>query len=863
MIRYFAMGSIDRIRGNLSINKVAVAPVLEESLRENDLYNRNSFGKLLKLGFKDEEALILLARHKSQIKYGYRLSLDTLQHILSLARRNGKFSPIKSLIKSPLLFSKVGWIYEHAPYFVFYKKYNQEELDSHIVQFAESYQSLFLANQVSLDPHEKLTNPRRVLGPCFWERQIWDPVEMLGWAAKNKLEGVELNVDFHPFNYTKLLPEEFSKEKREEVRNAGLLSGIKIDVHSPIVGPYSPSPNPDKGKPVFYNPLECLEPQRETIVLARDIGARSVIVHLIDLSGISDMANLIMTAAGSPVRVTIENYCETEQRQDADTFISVTNEICSLLPQEVVRDNFGVTLDVGHLNIEGEDPLIGAEKIGRWCKGKRVFLRVHATDNYGKLLFSPPHYSADVHGSVSDRGINNSLIIKLLRHMGLDFDVLAEQIQPLTLDDVDLVDQAQRFPIKESYETVVEEGRKRLSTIGVDSLIDLKAKREEAYQFLAGLEDIDSLREYLLYRKIQTKKYLSVDEARKSSLEFMKMPRSFKLELMDYIDDLLAPFQRETGLIHRSRMDLIYQNISGALFGRVNEKNLNQIFYRTKTFNQGDIIFKQGSKGKEMFYLKQGEVIATVDGIHLATLGAGEIFGEMSLFYNIKRTATIKVNRDNTRLGVLPRDEFEDILANNRRYAYDLIYRLFHILPQRLRNLNEKYKMAIIALRDFLEGDMERAKRLEEIISDAQFLKIPLPHLSLDDIERLFEEKSTFNPDEEIFVEGDTGDGVYLILDGRVRVMTFANDFKEIVVGELEASQIFGEMALIDDRPRSASVIPLTPCKVAFMSRKKFDHLIQTRSNLAYRFMSSVCLSMFRHILRLNTLYLKVKKEFQ
>lgn len=48
-------------------------------------------------------------------------------------------------------------------------------------------------------------------------------------------------------------------------------------------------------------------PERETIFLARDIGAGSVVVHLIDLSRVKEMADLVMTAAGSSVRVTIEN----------------------------------------------------------------------------------------------------------------------------------------------------------------------------------------------------------------------------------------------------------------------------------------------------------------------------------------------------------------------------------------------------------------------------------------------------------------------------------------------------------------------------------------------------------------------------
>jgi len=107
--------------------------------------------------------------------------------------------------------------------------------------------------------------------------------------------------------------------------------------------------------------------------------------------------------------------------------------------------------------------------------------------------------------------------------------------------------------------------------------------------------------------------------------------------------------------------------------------------------------------------------------------------------------------------------------------------------------------MAIAALRQFLENDSEGFRRLENIISESQCAKTYLPSLSLDEIERLFEDKRSFDTSEEIFAEGDKGDGVYLI---------------------------------------------------------------QTKSDLAYRFMSCVCLPMFRHILRMSTLYSKVKKEF-
>lgn len=852
------MRHVDEILGTRPLDKMAVISVLEESLKEGDLFNRNSIDKLRRLGLTNDEALLLLSHHKSQVKYGYRLSPDTLRHIVNISDKHSTSSALKSLIASPFLLAKTGWIYEHAASFAFHDDYGEEELDSCILAFAEDYRSRFLDTHVSVDSRERPNSPRRVLAATFWEKEIWDPVEMMEWARNRRLEGIEFVIDFHPFNYAKLLPEEFSEEKRREVRAAAQRLGMKLDLHSPIVGPYSPFPNPNKGKPLFHNPLDRWEPQRETILLARDIGARSVVIHLVDLAGVMELASLIMTAAGSPVRVTVENYCETAKRQNADTVISVVDEICNLLPDEVVRDNFGLTLDVGHLNIEGDDPLVGAEKIGKWSKDKGVFLRVHATGNYGRLLFSPPHYSADVHGNVSGKGINNSLIIKRLRSLGLEFDVVAEQIHPLTFGDIALIDGAQRFPFGVSPERITDRGRARLSNIRADSLIDLEGTKTEAYQFLAGLDGLDALRKYLLFRRVQSKQYVSADEARRSSLEFRRMPHSLKRELLEYIEDLSAPLQDETGRIDRSKIDLVYQNLSGELFGRVSGENLDQMFHKTMVLKRGDVVFEQNSRGTELYYIKEGEVSAKIDGIYLASLGKGRIFGETGIFYDVKRSATIQVTKDQTKLGILTRKGFEDILANNRPFAYDLTFRLFTLLPQRLRNLSEKYKIAVSALSHFLEKDVEGAEMVETIISESQWIRISQPRLSLGEIEGLFEERRSLDTDEQVFAEGDPGDGVYLILDGKVRIITLSPDFQEIVLGDLEAGHIFGEMALIDDRPRSASAVPLSPCRLAFMSRKKFERLVQAKSDLAYRFMSSVCLGIFRHIMRLSALYRRV-----
>lgn len=70
----------------------------------------------------------------------------------------------------------------------------------------------------------------------------------------------------------------------------------------------------------------------------------------------------------------------------------------------------------------------------------------------------------------------------------------------------------------------------------------------------------------------------------------------------------------------------------------------------------------------------------------------------------------------------------------------------------------------------------------------------------------------------QIFAEGDPGDMMYVLLDGIVDIV---HDDK--VVETIELGGIFGEMALIDARPRSASAIARTECTIARINEKRFN----------------------------------------
>jgi CRP/FNR family cyclic AMP-dependent transcriptional regulator len=83
-------------------------------------------------------------------------------------------------------------------------------------------------------------------------------------------------------------------------------------------------------------------------------------------------------------------------------------------------------------------------------------------------------------------------------------------------------------------------------------------------------------------------------------------------------------------------------------------------------------------------------------------------------------------------------------------------------------------------------------------------------------------------PKNSIIVEeGLTGDYMYIIRSGRVKVTKASDDGREKIMDFLEAGAFFGEMALLDHAPRSASVRTLAPSVLAAISRRDFLDLLR------------------------------------
>ncbi|MGZ5429273.1 MAG: Crp/Fnr family transcriptional regulator [Thermoanaerobaculia bacterium] len=86
----------------------------------------------------------------------------------------------------------------------------------------------------------------------------------------------------------------------------------------------------------------------------------------------------------------------------------------------------------------------------------------------------------------------------------------------------------------------------------------------------------------------------------------------------------------------------------------------------------------------------------------------------------------------------------------------------------------------------------------------------------------------TYRRGETIVQQGQPGDAFYVLVRGRVAIAIVAPDGREVVLNTLGEGEHFGEMALLDDAPRSASVIAQEKSDLAILSRAVFLDLLKS-----------------------------------
>lgn len=247
------------------------------------------------------------------------------------------------------------------------------------------------------------------------------------------------------------------------------------------------------------------------------------------------------------------------------------------------------------------------------------------------------------------------------------------------------------------------------------------------------------------------------------------------------------------------------------LFANLAEEVLRSVSQRLllRHVPAGEAIFAKGMPADALYLIDSGQVEIVSDsqtrrGV-ISRLGPDEFFGETALLTGKPRSTGARA-ATHANLWVLYRSDFEDLV--NRHPTISLA--LSRALSERLAEMN----------RHFTESHLRGLKLLAGLTAG-----------QLEDISRRLS-PVRFRKGESPIREGDPGNVMYFIESGRVRVVRGQGETARSLA-EMDSGDLFGEMALLTDSPRSATVIALTDLDLWALNREDFDELVAAYPNLA------------------------------
>jgi cAMP-dependent protein kinase regulator len=245
--------------------------------------------------------------------------------------------------------------------------------------------------------------------------------------------------------------------------------------------------------------------------------------------------------------------------------------------------------------------------------------------------------------------------------------------------------------------------------------------------------------------------------------------------------------------------NLLFQRLDGEQTSVV----IDSMFPVTK--GSGEVIIQQGDAGDLFYVVEAGNPEVYVgdtgagDGTKVLTYETGDSFGELALMYNAPRAATVKAGAADVTLWALDRLTFKVILMETTQ-----------------------------AKRDLHKGFLEKVPILD----------------SLSEYERLtiadaLKEESVAEEGKDIIKQDDVGDKFYIIKSGSVSCLRREGvGAPETEVMRLGEGDYFGEISLLTDSPRKATVKTLTPVTVLSLDRRTFERVMGPLKDILKRNMA-------------------------
>lgn len=282
--------------------------------------------------------------------------------------------------------------------------------------------------------------------------------------------------------------------------------------------------------------------------------------------------------------------------------------------------------------------------------------------------------------------------------------------------------------------------------------------------------------------------------------------------------------------------------------------------FKLVKYPKGAYILMEGEDNRgEFFIIKEGKV--SIYNPHFIekesnpVLGVGDFFGVIPCMARRTNMETVQALTDVVAISVRY-EQFANLIEKNVNIALKMIkyfskeLRYYdELLGKVLKNspaFSEETREDIlynIGNYYLKRGDLEKAfiafKRYIEQSDNSNLkedAKLKLEKMAKVNIKEPKRDGKnlTFEGKQLIFLEGEVGNELYVIQEGRVKITKFLND-EEVLLDILKKGDIFGEMAIIENKPRNASAFSEGEVKLMAIRKEDFEGVVKTFPTVASR----------------------------
>jgi len=301
-----------------------------------------------------------------------------------------------------------------------------------------------------------------------------------------------------------------------------------------------------------------------------------------------------------------------------------------------------------------------------------------------------------------------------------------------------------------------------------------------------------------------------------------------------------------------------------AVLQHMKDEQLAQLakFVRLEQLGEGEYLFRENDRSMDFYIVKEGRIEIRKETPFgpqlLASIGPGNILGEMNFIDRVQRS-TDAMALQPSRCYTFSFSALDLLMEDAKELAVGLHWAFWRSLAEKVRDANEQLKM-------FFQEDAKKSQTRRHVEGKRETAEV---RVKSEDKVDLFRERgmsaaemkllATFSSEEKfragstIFREGEAGDALYIVLEGRVRISKFIPGVGEEALTVLDRGDFFGEMALIDDKPRSADAkaheIDTT---VLSIDRATLNEILSMDPHASLQFLNLLCRMISRRLREIN-----------